>query len=319
MMHYSYGPKPIATTRGGAPLPRQGVGDFGVPNPYVSTTHPYPTRFHGGSWVRPSFSFPRMVSVQSVFKCDDFNDGNPALRGLGGDYSVGNGVFGTAQGGGGVFGPSLYGLGGAADDIDAIAQYILNTPTVSSAAFDIQTLFRGWYNALTWFSKDDDALAKANSYRDQFNAANVAGGTAPAPAPSGGGGDAFSPGTIANLQTLLNATLTKSGYNAITPDGKIGPATCGAIQTYRQITGNPQAGDSYDSICATKQPWRTPSRAGGGGAPSYTPPVAARTPTSVPGQQPAQAGMMGAGTWAMIAGGVLAIGVAVVGKKRGWF
>jgi hypothetical protein len=29
--------------------------------------------------------------------------------------------------------------------------------------------------------------------------------------------------------------------------------------------------------------------------------------------------MMGAGTWAMIGGGVLAVGLAVVGKKKGWF
>jgi hypothetical protein len=33
-----------------------------------------------------------------------------------------------------------------------------------------------------------------------------------------------------------------------------------------------------------------------------------------------QAGMFGgAGTWAMIGGGVLAVGLAVVGKKKGWF
>lgn len=320
-MHYSYGPKPVPTTAWGAPL--QGLGDFEVPNPYVSTTHPYPTRYHGGIWTRPVFGYPRMVSVQSVFKCDDFNDGNPALRGLNGDYQVGNGVFGTANGGGGVFGPSLYGLSGAADDIDAIANYILNTGTISTRAFDIQTEFRNWYNGLSWFGKDDDALAKANSYRNQFNAANVAGGggaappaPGPTPAPSG---DAFSKASITNLQQLLNATLVKAGYNPLTPDGSLGPGTCGAIQTYRQLTDNPQAGNTYDSICATKKPWRAPTKAGsgggGGGTPTYVAPPVAPTP-----QQPTmQAGMMGAGAWAMVAGGVLAIGVAVVGKKKGWF
>ena len=295
---------------------------YEVPNPYVSTTHPVPTRYHSGIWKRPVFGFPRMVSVQSVFKCDDFNDGNPALRGLGDDYRVGNGVFGTAHDGGGVFGPSLYGLSGAADDIDAIANYILNTSTVSPAAFDIQSGFRDWYNALTWLSKDSDALAKASSYRDQFNAANVPGGTAPAPAPqapsSGGGSDAFSKPQIMNLQMLLNATLTKSGYNPIGTDGALGPGTCGAIQTYRQITGNSQAGASYDAVCETKRPWHTPTMAGsGGGSRTYAPPPVTM-PTPV---QPAtvKAGMMGGGAWAMVAGGVLAIGVAIVGKKKGWF
>jgi len=322
-MHYSYAPKPVATTPWGAPL--QGLGQYEVPNPYVSTTHPYPTRYHGGIWTRPVFGYPRMVSVQSVFKCDDFNDGNPALRGLNGDYQVGNGVFGTANGGGGVFGPSLYGLAGQADDIDAIANYILNTGTVSTAAFDLQSQFRSWYNNLGPYDRNfsDDVMAKATSYRAQFNAANVSGGTAPLqPATTsssgGGGGDAFSKASITNLQQLLNASLVKAGYNPLTPDGALGPSTCGAIQTYRQITGNPQSGNTYDSFCATKKPWNAPTKAGsggGGGTPTYVPPpVAPTTP-----QPTMQAGMLGAGAWAMVAGGVLAIGVAVVGKKKGWF
>ena len=47
--------------------------DRGVPSPYVTRVHPYPTRYHGGIWVRPQTSpLPYVVSPQSVFKPDDF-------------------------------------------------------------------------------------------------------------------------------------------------------------------------------------------------------------------------------------------------------
>lgn len=296
---------------------------YTVPNPYVATTHPYPSRYHGGRWQRPSTGpLPYVRSVQAVLKCDDFNDGNPALRGLNGDYQVGNGVFGTSQDGGGVFGPSLYGLAGQSDDIDAIANYILNTATVSTAAFDIQTAFRSWYNNLGPYDRNfsDDVMAKAASYRNQFTAANVAGGTAPAPAAApAGSGDAFSKASIMNLQQLLSATLVQAGYSPLKADGALGPGTCGAIQAYRQITGNAQAGSTYDAVCATKKPWTAPTKAGAGGGTYAPPPSVARVPGAAVPQAPAQAGMMGGGAWAMVVGGVLAIGVAVVGKKKGWF
>jgi hypothetical protein len=316
---------------------------YQVPNPYVVTTHPYPTRYHGGIWTRPVFGLPYQRSVQSVFKCDDFNDSNPGLsgvgalppraerafralsrgaipqHGLGEDYNVGNGVFGTGRDGGGVFGPSLYGLGSQSDDMEAIANYILSTSTVSVQAFDIQGEFRSWYNGLGPYDKNfsDDAMAKANSYRDRFNAANVRGGGSAAPnppAPSGSAAQPLTEAAIKAVQTTLSAALVNAGYNPISADGKIGAGTCGAIAWYQQ-TVNPSAGAQFASVCATKKPWTAPSKKSSGGG--YRPP----TPVTMP--EPAQASMvptgMGAGTWAMIGGGALAIGLAVIGKKKGWF
>lgn len=40
----------------------------GVPTPYAVHVHPYPTRYHGGQWVRPVFGLPRVQSVSSVFQ-----------------------------------------------------------------------------------------------------------------------------------------------------------------------------------------------------------------------------------------------------------
>ena len=264
-----------------------------------------------------------MVSVQSVFKCDDFNDGNPALRGLNGDYQAGNGVFGTAKNGGGVFGPSLYGLNGQSDDIDAIANYILNTGTKSTAAFDLQSEFRGWYNNLGFYDKNfsDDAVAKATSYRERFNASNVAGGggaLAPAPAPSGSGAQPVTADATKAIQQTLNTALIAAGYKPIDADGKLGAGTCGAIAWYQQ-TVNPAAGAQFASACATKKPWTAPSKPSAYKAPLTTTATLPTTTTQPPASETTKAGMMGAGAWAMVAGGVLAIGVAVVGKKKGWF
>jgi hypothetical protein len=291
---------------------------YEVPNPYVVTTHPYPapaTGGKGGIWTRPVFGFPRMTSVQSVFKPDDFNDGNCGLRGLGADYRVGNGVFGTARDGGGVFGPSLYGLGGQADDIESIAGMILRTGTVSTAAFDLQNEFRAWYDSLGPYDKnfDGDTLAKAVSYRDRFNAANVAGGKSSAALPpSGSASQPVTKEAAIAVQTTLNAALTKAGYQPLTVDGNVGPGTCGAIAWYQQ-QGNPTAGAQFAAVCATKKPWKAPVR------PSVVP---YKQPAAVPAApvEVAQAGMLGgAGTLAMIVGGGLAIGIAVIGKKKGWF
>jgi hypothetical protein len=249
-----------------------------------------------------------------VFKPDDFNDGNPGLRGLGTDFNVGNGVFGTARQGGGVFGPSLYGLGDNAEDIDAIARSILSTSTKSTAAFDIQNEFRAWYDGLSWFGKDEDAMAKAVSYRSRFNAANVAGGgSAPAAAPpASSAAQPLTEAGIKAVQQTLSSALVSAGYNPIGVDGKVGAGTCGAIQWYQQKV-NPAAGTQFAAICAAKKPWTAPSKKSSGGG-TYTPP-----PVEIPAE-PLQAGMGASGsTWAMIGGGALAIALAVVGKKKGWF
>lgn len=115
------------------------------------------------------------------------------------------------------------------------------------------------------------------------------------------------------IQRTLSTALVNAGYQPITADGKIGPGTCGAIAWY-QSQVNPTAGAQFASVCATKKPWTAPAKKSSGGG-GYTPPPA---PLPV---EPVQAGMMGggSGTWAMIAGGALAIGLAVVGKKKGWF
>jgi hypothetical protein len=282
---------------------------YAVPNPYVATTHPYPTRYHGGLWTRPVFGFPRMASVQSNFKAGDFNDGNPALRGLGMLFNAENGVFGTEKNGGGVFGPSLYGLQGQSDDIQAIADAILSTGTHNAAAYDLQTQFRAWFDNLSAYDKtfSDDAMAQATSFRDRFNAANAGKSSAPAPT-------AFTAAQVQNLQTMLNGALTAAGYNPIAADGKVGPGTCGAIKWYRTAKGIPTAGASFDGICSTKGSTAPTKRSSGGG--TYTPP--ATTPDAAPPAAQASA-MPSAGTLAMIGGGVLAVALAVVGKKKGWF
>jgi len=74
-------------------------------------------------------------------------------------------------------------------------------------------------------------------------------------------------------------------------------------------------------ICTTKGSNPPTKRYAGGGGGTYQAP-----PTTVPGgggttttTEPATASVMGSGTWAMIGGGLLAVGLAVVGKKKGWF
>ena len=270
---------------------------YEVPNPYVATTHPYPTRFHGGIWTRPTFGMPYMRSVQSVFKPSDFNDGNPALRGLG-DVNAANGVFGTEQKGGGVFGPSLYGLG------------------LGTLGADYSTTFQPMID-------DPNAVVAFK------------GPTAPQLRGQGSGESGDS--RVSELQGYLNRVLATAGLTSLTQDGKLGAKGCGAIAWYRgpgrslasastaaAIDANLGAmGTIYSAVCATKGA----TAPGGGGStttvvkapPVYAAPPVVVAPPPAPPVEPAKASMMGAGTWAMIGGGVLAVGLAVVGKKKGWF
>lgn len=266
---------------------------YSVSNPYVATTHPYPTRYHGGVWTRPVFGFPRMTAVQSVFKSDDFNDCNPALRGLG-DVLVdnANGVFGTAKSGGGVFGPSLYGLG-AACPLPAVCEEALR----SASQYFNTSILDGYCEATP---ENQNAIY---TVCNQAIAAAAKGGAPAAPT-------SFTTDQVKSLQTMLNAALVAAGYNALSVDGKLGPGTCGAIKWYRAAKGMPAAGASFDPICATKgsnPPTRRASAA----------PAPAPVPDASPGLQASV--MPSAGTLAMIGGGLLAVTLAVVGKKKGWF
>ena len=81
----------------------------GVPSPYTWTNHPWPTRFHGGIWTRPTFEFPYQPGVQNVIMPRMF-------AGLGSDVDTRDGVYGSRRNGGGIFsGSSLYGLGRITD------------------------------------------------------------------------------------------------------------------------------------------------------------------------------------------------------------
>ncbi len=57
----------------------------GVPSPFATHVHPWPTRYHGPIYTRPVFTFPYETAPQAVFKPDDFNAfyGRPATAGLG--------------------------------------------------------------------------------------------------------------------------------------------------------------------------------------------------------------------------------------------
>ena len=50
-----------------------------IPSPYTAHLSPYPTRFHGGIWIRPVPGYPYVRDVQSVFMPHQFAGGDPAL------------------------------------------------------------------------------------------------------------------------------------------------------------------------------------------------------------------------------------------------
>ncbi len=257
---------------------------YGIPNPYAATTHPYPTRYHGGIWTRPVFGFPYVTSLQSVFKPTDFNDANPALRGLGEMLvTTGNGVFGEPSGGGGVFGPSLYGLG---------------------------------YDAPTFYPNATVAAAASSAPQ------------AP-PLKGQGKGESGDP-RVAELQGYLNRVLTAAKLPTLSTDGKLGPKACGAIAWYsttgRSLASSTTAaaidqnlaavGAQYAKVCATLTavaPATATVVTAVTAPPKATAPVA---PTPLPG---GSGGSVDPLTLAMIGGGLLAVGVAYVGARKGWF
>ena len=81
----------------------------GVPTPFKTHVHPYPTRFHGGIWTRPVFGFPWVRTPHYVIRPSELNGPpvDPTFRpyhGLGQHWDTGTGVFRRPRyDGGGVF------------------------------------------------------------------------------------------------------------------------------------------------------------------------------------------------------------------------
>lgn len=106
------------------------------------------------------------------------------------------------------------------------------------------------------------------------------------------------------LQQATNEALRAHGYTQITADGKLGPATCGAIR---------KMCDFVDTECdapATCQEFTSPSLVGSGGG------LIAKKPATAP---VSRAGMFGGGgspNWLLIGGAVaaLAVGGALIYK-----
>ena len=90
----------------------------GVWSPYVTHVHPYPTRFHGGSWRRPVFGFPAVRQVHSVSLPSQFSPAPgpnlPQLKSLGSlggpAWETGDGIYRHPRaGGGGIFNTAISG------------------------------------------------------------------------------------------------------------------------------------------------------------------------------------------------------------------
>lgn len=118
-------------------------------------------------------------------------------------------------------------------------------------------------------------------------------------------------GETSVLQSLTNDALDANGYCKLTVDGKLGPATCGAVKKMLDITG---ADASPPSTCES---FTSPSKKPCGGG--YAPPTAPADELTVAPRT--GAGMSGDTMW-LVGGGLvaaLAIGTAfyVSKKKRG--
>lgn len=92
----------------------------GVPSPYTVHVHPYPTRFHGGQWIRPEFGLPYVRTPYAVYKPSDLNGlGNDDERGVQrGRVNMRGGIFRRPNvDGGGIFNAvsGVSGLGGVSE------------------------------------------------------------------------------------------------------------------------------------------------------------------------------------------------------------
>ena len=108
----------------------------------------------------------------------------------------------------------------------------------------------------------------------------------------------YSADTVA-LQKAMNEALKAHGYCPVDPDGKLGPATCGAVKAMLDLTG--QTDQSPPSTC---QSFTAPTKGpcGGGSSPPVSPAQPAKTTPLV------KASGFDSGTVWIIVGGVVAVG-----------
>lgn len=107
----------------------------------------------------------------------------------------------------------------------------------------------------------------------------------------------YSADTVA-LQKAMNEALKANGYCPITPDGKLGPGTCGAVKEMLEISG--QTDQSPPSTC---QSFTAPTKGpcGGGGTPAPPPGTQTKVTPLV------KASGFDSGTLWIVAGGVVAV------------
>lgn len=75
----------------------KGLGS--VPSPYALAVHPYPTRYHGAIYTRPTFGMPYVQNSYAVFKPDDFYE----FYGVSGMGSLGGGSLGLGATGSPIY------------------------------------------------------------------------------------------------------------------------------------------------------------------------------------------------------------------------
>jgi hypothetical protein len=147
-----------------------------------------------------------------------------------------------------------------------------------------------WYNSAT--ADEQDEFDEAAHIIDAGGSipSDVSGGVHAALVlyKSSGGRDALTPestvftsATITAAQNLVNTALAKAGYQTIGVDGKLGPATCGALIWYQKNVDS-KGGLSFMAECdRASRPPREPiklSSGGGGGGGETTPPVDKKSP-----------------------------------------
>jgi hypothetical protein len=250
-----------------------------------------------------------------VFKPNDFVEGNPGMermgvRGLGVLlYDTRRGVFGQEVHGGGIFASLNGGALGRGLTAEEQARVSGGTTTTSGES------------------------GPSQSYTPTFDPTLTTTTTAPSSTTAVPG--LKSPDArVSTLQQYMNRVLEANGYRKIDVDGKLGKGTCGAIAWYKKTgralaTGTTRdrieenlayVGALYDAACAAKTPWSMPSKTGTTSSSTYTP-SASKTPAATEPYAYKAPGMSDK-TKAAVAigvGAVLAVGVAYVGKKKGWF
>jgi len=124
----------------------------------------------------------------------------------------------------------------------------------------------------------------------------------------------FTAAQITAAQQFVNTALAKAGYKQIDADGKLGPATCGAIIWYQENVDS-KSGISFMAECATREmtnPPRPPTKLSSGGEDGGD---GGATVPSVKPKDPAQANMLlyGGALAAIVVGGAL---IYRASKKR---